>query len=847
MSAKAYHWLEGDIGAYDESINLSEEERLKRDERPSLKDELCYRAYDAANNLYINRETLGFALELVPLVGSNDSVQETLAALFCVLPPEAVVQVCLYASPKTGDILDDYVGERIKAGASKLHISMAQSYADFIRAGSHETVIKDAVRPFVLRDYRIFLSVTLPDGDGAEAKIQALKKRFQSSLATAGIGYGYLKPIALIQLLRELTEGKQKADKEIVFHDEMTPLHLQTIAASSHIYSQGGEFRARDHVIRAYYAEDYPRYATQGTFMKLMGGFLKDKGSKINCPFLMNFVFTVPDISMLSVVGQKEHWRKKAEGFARNFVPTCVDAYKDWQYVHERVAEGDKIAEGFFSLILLTNDEDKEEVSSEATTHFRANKWKLKHAGKYALNLLESCFPMQCTKGRISDLKKARIAKDCLASNCASLIPLQGEWKGHYGVEPLLLLLGTSGQVVRYNPYWVMSELGRNGNIVISATSGSGKSVLMQLIQEGVHALGGQVFGFDEGRSHEKFCKLHDGLFVDLADKSQNIVFNPFSTAKDIVEENANGDPLEEANQISFFKNIIIKMAFEDEMPNKSTKGIITEAILETWHKYKLENSVSRIRDYLLARGKTCETSKMMANSLADYCVLKNGRQGPYAKFFNGESTIDLSQNQMIFFELAGLKAHEDLMPVILMSGMHRITQYLEDAPRSIMKLIAVDEAWRHFASPSTAIFFECLARTVRRYRAIFMSCSQSLNDWYKNDMGQGIYENCANRLILQMEPKAITDLEKSKLIEVSDYKLQAIKNLSTVQERFSEVLIEGPQGWSVAKVVLDNLRKAVVSSQPHITDKMKSLINSGKSVHEAAELVKGMLDEHGY
>jgi hypothetical protein len=83
ISAKIANWLgeEGDFGVGQAGSNILKSARyfLKYH---SLADLLIYEAYDAEYGVYINRQSLGFVLEVGLFIGSDSRLENELSGLY---------------------------------------------------------------------------------------------------------------------------------------------------------------------------------------------------------------------------------------------------------------------------------------------------------------------------------------------------------------------------------------------------------------------------------------------------------------------------------------------------------------------------------------------------------------------------------------------------------------------------------------------------------------------------------------------------------------------------------------------------------------------------------------------
>ena len=90
--------------------------------------------------------------------------------------------------------------------------------------------------------------------------------------------------------------------------------------------------------------------------------------------------------------------------------------------------------------------------------------------------------------------------------------------------------------------------------------------------------------------------------------------------------------------------------------------------------------SLFGIGDHPLARD--------LATALAPYMA-----GGTYGAFFEGAATLDLSCDFTVF-EMSDLAAREDLRSVVLSAIMFMTSQAMTRSPRSVRKLLLIDEAW---------------------------------------------------------------------------------------------------------------------------------------------------------
>ena len=75
---------------------------------------LPYSAYIPEERLFVNRETLGFMLEVVPQSGADERMAEILVSLYATCPPGTGIQWMLFGSPHVLDCLSQYGNLRVE-------------------------------------------------------------------------------------------------------------------------------------------------------------------------------------------------------------------------------------------------------------------------------------------------------------------------------------------------------------------------------------------------------------------------------------------------------------------------------------------------------------------------------------------------------------------------------------------------------------------------------------------------------------------------------------------------------------------------------------------------------------
>jgi len=826
LGAHLQHWLEGDDPFAWESQHPTVNEMAKLLERHHLSSQLPYVAFDEEQGVYHNQSTIGFVLACSPLVGANSSIQRTLSRLFINLPEGAIAQVLLYASPRIATPLEAYCMARQQA--SQIHQVSARNLALYLNRGAYQPLfLEDSL---LVRDFKVYFSLTLDNEFEVDALHRLLEARVQimTSLENANIHSASLEPAALLGLIRELSEGQLSTMPEKVLYDPKQNLSRQATTIESTLLLKKNRLQLGSHFdIRVLCAEQFPTLCTQADMQDLIGNSI-ERGGKIGCPFLFVFnVYMPPQASVQTRAALKSHrWNKLAHGPLKRWVPLSVDVSFDWEHSNRQINLGDKWVQAQFLVALYATPLNANRMETTVKDHFSSHGWSLKSAGPLSFPAWLSCLPMTGTGASMQDAMQYGLAKSILASNAASLAPFQGEWKGNGSYEqhcdPILLMVGRKGQLITWSPFDNKNQ-GGNFNIAIAGKSGSGKSFVMQMIEQSIHAIGGQVWVIDEGRSHQKTCELLEGRMIDFSE--HDICLNPFTHIQIMNDE-----------QMLLLKPMVALMATQKRETTELEDAFIEQAIRETWSQYGNDNSITHISTWLSHHPSLI--AKDLSQMLFPYT-----KDGMYGRFVEGRATLNF-ENRFTLLELGGLKQRPDLQPIVMMMYIHQITQYLERAPRDTPKLLANDEGWRHLFTPKTAKFLAEVARTIRKHGGSLMIGTQGINDFYSTPTGVAIFENSDWVLMLKQKAESIKALKNSQRILIDSYMEELLDSMVTIPGKFSEIMIYGPHGYTIGRFMVDRFTQILYSSTAEDFEAVASKRQQGLSLVEAVQQIAGVSHE---
>ncbi|MDB5183200.1 MAG: Type secretory pathway VirB4 component-like protein [Candidatus Saccharibacteria bacterium] len=303
-----------------------------------------------------------------------------------------------------------------------------------------------------------------------------------------------------------------------------------------------------------------------------------------------------------------------------------------------------------------------------------------------------------------------------------------------------------------------------NGNSVVFAKSGAGKSFAVKL--EALRSLmfGTEIFIIDPENEYQRMCDAVGGAYVRLS-LSSNTRINPFDLPQVVDAEEA--DNALRSNLITLHGLLRLMMGgAQAQMASQASgaQGIIQPALtpveesdldaalIETYARAGITNdplthqspppTITELYDTLLHMGGT---GPQLAQRLRKYT------SGTFAGIFSQQSNININ-NPMVVFNVRDLE--DELRPV----AMYIVLNYIWNKTKSDKKkrILIVDEAWQLMKYEDSANFIFSLAKRARKYNLGITTISQDVEDFMGSRMGRAIVANASMQLLLKQSPSAV-------------------------------------------------------------------------------------------
>jgi conjugal transfer ATP-binding protein TraC len=299
-----------------------------------------------------------------------------------------------------------------------------------------------------------------------------------------------------------------------------------------------------------------------------------------------------------------------------------------------------------------------------------------------------------------------------------------------------------------------------NGNSVVFAKSGAGKSFAVKLEALRSMMFGTEIFIIDPENEYQRMCEAVGGAYVRLSLNS-NTRINPFDLPKVVDTEEA--DNALRSNLITLHGLLRLMMGgAQVQMSGNSSmmapalapseEADLDAALIETYAKAGITNdplthsgqppAIVDLYDTLLHMGGT---GPALAQRLRKYTT------GTFAGIFSQQSNIDIN-NPLVVFNLRDLE--DELRPV----AMYIVLNYIWNKTKTDQKrrVLIVDEAWQLMKYEDSANFMFSLSKRARKYNLGITTISQDVEDFMGSRMGRAIVANSSMQFLLKQSPSAV-------------------------------------------------------------------------------------------
>ncbi|HEV7454149.1 MAG TPA: DUF87 domain-containing protein [Candidatus Saccharimonadales bacterium] len=314
-----------------------------------------------------------------------------------------------------------------------------------------------------------------------------------------------------------------------------------------------------------------------------------------------------------------------------------------------------------------------------------------------------------------------------------------------------------------------------NGNSVVFAKSGAGKSFTVKLEALRSMMMGTEIFIIDPENEYERMADAVAGAYVRLSLSSATRI-NPFDLPKVVDTEEA--DNALRSNLITLHGLLRLMMGGAQAQmlggagmmaPALSPieESDLDAALIETYAKAGITNdplthqglppTISDLYDTLLHMGGT---GPQLSQRLRKYTT------GTFAGIFSQQSNIDIN-NPLVVFNIRDLE--DELRPV----AMYIVLNYIWNKTKTDRRkrILIVDEAWQLMKYEDSANFLFSLAKRARKYNLGITTITQDVEDFMGSRMGRAIVANASMQFLLKQSASAVDVLSDVFKLTVEEKK----------------------------------------------------------------------------
>ncbi len=304
-----------------------------------------------------------------------------------------------------------------------------------------------------------------------------------------------------------------------------------------------------------------------------------------------------------------------------------------------------------------------------------------------------------------------------------------------------------------------------NGNSVVFAKSGAGKSFSVKLEALRSMMFGVEIFIVDPENEYQRMCDAVGGAYVQISLNSTTRL-NPFDLPKVVDTEEA--DSALRSNLITLHGLLRLMMGGAQAqliggnttlMPalTPTEEADLDSALIETYARAGITNdpltqtgippTINDLYDTLLHMGGS---GPQLAQRLRKYTT------GTFAGIFSQQSNVYIN-NPMVVFNIRDLE--DELRPV----AMYIVLNYIWNKTKTDQRkrILIVDEAWQLMKYEDSANFLFSVAKRARKYNLGITTITQDVEDFMGSRMGRAIVANASMQFLLKQSPSAVDMLSE--------------------------------------------------------------------------------------
>ncbi|QIR16451.1 TraC family protein [Shewanella aestuarii] len=815
-----------------------------------------------------------------PTPGCNEELKNTYDAIFNKeYPADTCIQTQLVAIPDISYFSQCYEttrGNRMMGNDNELTTSMAEELINDLEG----KVFKDMHNGSRLRDFEYWFTIRIPTAeliptDKELKRFREIILDIQESLTGVNHHPRMLEPAALLWRLQSLFNSSKdaiwrdmnaKPNASLSFNEQIiekgntlhfTPNGVVTGKPKSLDAAGDLEFEADNQThIKILSLESMPSEIAYGQMYDMIGDWRNGTFAHGD-PFMISTLMHYPEQSKAkSDLSSGRKWLLgQAKGKVLEYFQGLAQQKQDYDQMWKEVDEnGAQIVNSGTHIIVFSSTELGSDRSiAKMKRYFDSKRITFARESVLTGPLLLQNIPCMMDSGYANFSRHSIYSSEAMVF----LTPHMSSWKGNTNL-PIVPLVTRSGQVF----FWDLFKTDGGFNFLLSAATGSGKSVLMNYIincylNSGVktggslkrksheknyeieeYNDGAQVFLFDSGRSYQNLAEMFEDSQFICFDETFKYSLNPFSTVTNWSGEDAQGPQI-----ATMLKAMAAPKDGLTEVQRAEMMTLLTDMWNELGQKSTITEFVNRCNaheeSYMRDLGKQLK-------------IFAEG--GVYGHFFTDTKPSVDYNGRLIVIETEDLETDLHLQLVVILGMITQIQQKIFQGGTSRKSLFLLEEAWQWLTASTegdkaalvgfVGEFLQSAFRKFRKTRSSGGVITQSLLDCTLNPVGKSILANTDWKIFLGQDPSTVDTIKNTKAFTASDHQFEQMKSVKTVKGSYSEMMIFLRGMSEICRLELEPETLMIFSTDPDDRELMKKYRGLGHGVKEAARL--SVLEKRG-
>jgi len=542
-----------------------------------------------------------------------------------------------------------------------------------------------------------------------------------------------------------------KKKKEILPSEEKIfeaeAMSIKDIIAPSSILLSSDYLKLGNKLVKPYFIFSYPRYLSTGWFSPII-----NMDTPMDISFFINPIETGMILRQLRrkvTEVEAELSERQEKGLIRE--PALETAYQDLEVLRERLqtAQEKMFKLGVYLAVYADTPEQLKEIEVTLRSILEARMIYIKPSIYQQREGFNTCAPY--------GLDQLQVYTPMDTDPLSSTFPFVSfDLSSNEGI-----LYGIN----RHNNSLVLFDRFslENGNSIIFAQSGSGKSYAVKLEILRYLMLGVDCIVIDPENEYKFLADAAGGSFFNISLASENHI-NPFDLP--LSREGEDPEDVLRSNIINLVG--LMRLMLGGLTPEED--AIMDQALTETYAAKDItpETDPATWKDRIPLMEDFEQILEGMEGAESLVRRVRKFSKGTFAQFFNRPTNISMDKSLVVF----GIRDIEDeLRPI----AMFMVMRYIWNKIRSELKkrILVVDEAWWIMQSKDGASFLFGITKRARKYWLGVTNITQDVNDFMKSEYGQPIITNSALVILMKQSPATIEMVQKTfNLTEEEKYLL---------------------------------------------------------------------------